>query len=206
MENPVVRSIVSHPSLAFPVAGTIVNYNPALGADGIIGVKSGFTSEALGCLATAAFRSVAGQSVLVVAVSLGQPGGLWGAGSADEGLLSGLGRAARSASTSRSRRSSSGRNGLGRRRCAARRCASPASRRSSSAGPVCKISASILPVEELRRRTSRIDGDRCSFPGSYGVLAAGSTPRLERCAGDRESWRFDDGERSDVRFDGDTSG
>ena len=76
MENPVVRSIVSNESLPFPVAGTIVNYNPALGVDGVIGVKSGYTSQALGCLATAAYRTVGGHRELVVAVSLGQPGGL----------------------------------------------------------------------------------------------------------------------------------
>jgi D-alanyl-D-alanine carboxypeptidase (penicillin-binding protein 5/6) len=87
MENPVVRAIVAHPSLPFPVAGTINNYNPALGVDGIIGIKSGYTSEAQGCLATAAFHEVDGREVLMVAVTLGQPGGLYGAGTADEALL-----------------------------------------------------------------------------------------------------------------------
>jgi D-alanyl-D-alanine carboxypeptidase (penicillin-binding protein 5/6) len=87
MQNPVVRSIVNHPSLPFPVAGTITNYNPALGVDGIVGIKSGYTSEAEGCLATAAFHNVDGHQVLVVAVTLGQPNGLTGAGTSDEALL-----------------------------------------------------------------------------------------------------------------------
>lgn len=87
MGNPVVRSIVSHPSLAFPVAGTINNYNPALGVDGIVGVKSGYTSEAGGCLATAAYKKVGNQSVLVLSVSVGQPDALYGAARADEALL-----------------------------------------------------------------------------------------------------------------------
>lgn len=87
MANPVVRSIVSHPTLTYPVAGTIRNYNPALGVDGIVGIKSGYTSEAGGCLATAAYRSVGGQSVLVISVATGQPDGLYGAARADEALL-----------------------------------------------------------------------------------------------------------------------
>jgi D-alanyl-D-alanine carboxypeptidase (penicillin-binding protein 5/6) len=87
MADPVARSIVSMPSRAFPVAGTIENFNPALGTDGIVGVKSGFTSEAQGCLVTAAYRDVGGARVLVVAASLGQPGGLYGAADTDESLL-----------------------------------------------------------------------------------------------------------------------
>ena len=87
MSNPVVRSIVRQPSLPFQVNGTIWNFNPALGTDGIIGVKSGYTSQAQACLATAAFRDVGGRSVLVVAVSLSQPWSLTAAAKADEALL-----------------------------------------------------------------------------------------------------------------------
>jgi D-alanyl-D-alanine carboxypeptidase (penicillin-binding protein 5/6) len=91
MENPVVRGIVSKRSLPFPVAGTIWNYNPGLGVGGIIGVKSGFTSQAQSCLATAAYRTVAGRRVLVVAVTLGQTGGLGEAARVDEQLLDSAG-------------------------------------------------------------------------------------------------------------------
>jgi D-alanyl-D-alanine carboxypeptidase (penicillin-binding protein 5/6) len=91
MENPVVRGIVSKRSLPFPVAGTIWNYNPGLGVGGIIGVKSGFTSQAQGCLATAAYRTAAGHHVLVVAVTLGQTGGLREAARVDEQLLDSAG-------------------------------------------------------------------------------------------------------------------
>jgi D-alanyl-D-alanine carboxypeptidase (penicillin-binding protein 5/6) len=87
MSNPVVRTIVRQPSIPFQVNGTIWNFNPALGTDGIIGVKSGYTSEADACLATAAFREVGGKKVLVVAVSLGQPFSLTAAAHADEALL-----------------------------------------------------------------------------------------------------------------------
>ena len=93
MRDPLVRSIVSQKLLAFPVAGTIRNVNPALGVDGIVGVKSGYTSKALGCLATAGYQVVGGKSVLVVVVSLGQPDGLYGAARVDEGLLSATRRA-----------------------------------------------------------------------------------------------------------------
>lgn len=89
MRLPVVRSIVANPSLPFPVAGRVTNYNPALGTDGIVGVKSGFTPQAQGCLATAAYRVVGGRTVLVVAVSLDQPDALYGAARADEALLAG---------------------------------------------------------------------------------------------------------------------
>ena len=87
MTEPVVRGIVSQAHVAFPVAGTIWNYNPALGVDGIVGVKSGFTQHAQGCLVTAAFRAVGGRRVLVVSASVGQPDGLYGAARADEALL-----------------------------------------------------------------------------------------------------------------------
>lgn len=88
MANPVIAAIVSHPQLAFPVTGTITNYNPALGVDGIIGIKSGWTFEAKSCLVTAAYRSVNHQqNVLIVSVTLGQPGGLVNPAHVDEALL-----------------------------------------------------------------------------------------------------------------------
>jgi serine-type D-Ala-D-Ala carboxypeptidase (penicillin-binding protein 5/6) len=81
------RFIVRMQQARLPVAGVIPNYNPAIGVDGIIGVKSGWTSEAGACLATAAYRSAAGQSVLVESVTLGQPGGLQAPALIDEALL-----------------------------------------------------------------------------------------------------------------------
>ena len=87
MANQAVRSIVRNASLPFPVVGTITNYNPALGRDGIIGVKSGFTGHAGGCLVTAAYTKVGTQNVLVVTGVTGQPNGLYQAAAADEQLL-----------------------------------------------------------------------------------------------------------------------
>ena len=87
MENPVFRSIVALPEVAFPVMGYIWNYNPALGLDGIIGVKSGFTPQAAGCLVTAAWHLVGGRKVLEVAAVTGQRFGLWQAAQVDEALM-----------------------------------------------------------------------------------------------------------------------
>jgi D-alanyl-D-alanine carboxypeptidase (penicillin-binding protein 5/6) len=87
MGNPVVRGIVRRTNLAFPVAKKIWNANPAIGTDGIVGVKSGWSIKAAGCLVTAAFRAVAQRGVLVIAVTLGQPGGIWDAVKIDEALL-----------------------------------------------------------------------------------------------------------------------
>jgi D-alanyl-D-alanine carboxypeptidase (penicillin-binding protein 5/6) len=69
--DPLVRTIVRRRRAGFPVTGSIPNPNPALGIDGIIGIKGGYTSEARNCLVTAAFRSR--HRVLVVSVALGQP-------------------------------------------------------------------------------------------------------------------------------------
>lgn len=88
MGSAVVRSIVRRHHITLPVAGTISNYNPALGDDGIIGVKSGWTNEAKSCLVTAAYKRVHGRGALVVSVALGQTGGLSAPASDDEALLS----------------------------------------------------------------------------------------------------------------------
>jgi len=87
MRNPVARLIVTQKSITFPVAGTIPNFNPALGVDGIIGVKSGFTHAAMGCLAVAAMRTVGHHQVMMIAVSTGSLDGLYGAARVDEQLL-----------------------------------------------------------------------------------------------------------------------
>ncbi len=88
MENPVVRSIVDLQSAPFPVVGTIHAANPALGIDGIIGVKSGWTTAANGCLAVAAMDRVRGRDVMLIAVTTGNLDGLYGAARVDEQLIS----------------------------------------------------------------------------------------------------------------------
>jgi D-alanyl-D-alanine carboxypeptidase (penicillin-binding protein 5/6) len=84
MADPVVRGIVGQQSISLPVVGALPNRNPALGVDGIIGVKGGYSSHAHHCLVTAAFRSH--HASLVISVALGQPDDLTPA-RIDEALL-----------------------------------------------------------------------------------------------------------------------
>jgi D-alanyl-D-alanine carboxypeptidase (penicillin-binding protein 5/6) len=87
MANQEVDSLVRMPSVTLPVAGTIATYTPLLGLDGIIGVKSGYTSAAGGCDVVAAIRTLHGRSTLLLAAVTGQQGpnvlfqaGLYGLG------------------------------------------------------------------------------------------------------------------------------
>jgi serine-type D-Ala-D-Ala carboxypeptidase (penicillin-binding protein 5/6) len=98
LQIPVFRQIVAMPQVMLPVAGLAYNVNAALGHDGIVGVKTGSTSQAGGCLAFAATRTIAGSQVTIVGVVLGvqataaQPSELDGVISASENLLGSVGR------------------------------------------------------------------------------------------------------------------
>jgi D-alanyl-D-alanine carboxypeptidase (penicillin-binding protein 5/6) len=74
MENPTFAGIVRMPSVTLPVAGTISTYTPLLGFQGVIGVKSGFTTAAGGCDVVAVVRMVHGQPTLVLGAVTGQTG------------------------------------------------------------------------------------------------------------------------------------
>jgi D-alanyl-D-alanine carboxypeptidase (penicillin-binding protein 5/6) len=74
MAIPTFAAVVSQTSIVLPIAGEIPNYVSSIGTDGIVGVKSGFTQAAMGCLVLAADRMVAGRKVLVMAAVTGQPG------------------------------------------------------------------------------------------------------------------------------------
>jgi D-alanyl-D-alanine carboxypeptidase (penicillin-binding protein 5/6) len=71
LQIPAFRQIVALPQVTLPVAGVAYNVNAGLGHDGIIGVKTGSSSQAGGCLAFAAIRTVAGSQVTIVGVVLG---------------------------------------------------------------------------------------------------------------------------------------
>ena len=73
MADPTFAAVVAQPAVTLPLAGTLQNYVP-VGTEGIVGVKSGFTQAAMGCLVMAAQRSVGGRDVLVLAAVTGQPG------------------------------------------------------------------------------------------------------------------------------------
>lgn len=74
MEDATFRSIVRMSAVTLPVAGTIATYTPLLGFQGVIGVKSGFTTAAGGCDVVAVERSVHGRTVLILAAVTGQVG------------------------------------------------------------------------------------------------------------------------------------
>jgi len=74
MTVPTFAAVVAQPSITLPLAGTMDNYVTQVGTDGIVGVKSGFTQAALGCLVLAAQREVDGHQVLVLAAVTGQIG------------------------------------------------------------------------------------------------------------------------------------
>ena len=97
LQIPAFRQIVAMPQVTLPVAGLAYNVNAALGHDGIVGVKTGSSSQAGGCLAFAATRTVAGSQVTIVGIVLGvqataaQPSELGGVISASENLLGSVG-------------------------------------------------------------------------------------------------------------------
>jgi serine-type D-Ala-D-Ala carboxypeptidase (penicillin-binding protein 5/6) len=74
MANAAFASLVRMSSVTLPVAGTISTYTPLLGLEGIIGVKSGFTTAAGGCDVLGVVRTVHGEPVLMLAAVTGQTG------------------------------------------------------------------------------------------------------------------------------------
>ncbi len=73
MAIPTFAEVVSLTSVTLPVVGTVPNIVTQIGSDGVIGIKSGFTAQAGGCMVLAADREVGGRRVLAIAAVLGQP-------------------------------------------------------------------------------------------------------------------------------------
>lgn len=73
LTDPVLAQIVNQKQGVVPVAGTIYNTNWLLGTDGIVGIKTGNTSEAGGCFLFAATHNLSGQNVTVVGAVLNAP-------------------------------------------------------------------------------------------------------------------------------------
>jgi D-alanyl-D-alanine carboxypeptidase (penicillin-binding protein 5/6) len=71
---PALAAITAQSSAVVPVAGVVRNTNTLLGQDGIVGLKTGSTQAAGGCLLVAAWQQVNGHSTLIVAATFGQPG------------------------------------------------------------------------------------------------------------------------------------
>jgi D-alanyl-D-alanine carboxypeptidase (penicillin-binding protein 5/6) len=57
-----------------PEAGVVRNYNTLLGQDGIVGLKTGSTQAAGGCVLLAAWVKERGRDTLIVTATFGQPG------------------------------------------------------------------------------------------------------------------------------------
>jgi serine-type D-Ala-D-Ala carboxypeptidase (penicillin-binding protein 5/6) len=74
MQVPALAAIVDMPAAVIPVAGLIRNTNTLLGRDGIVGLKTGSTQAAGGCVLVAAWQQVSGHETLIVAAAFGQPG------------------------------------------------------------------------------------------------------------------------------------
>ena len=74
MQVPALAAAVAMPAAVVPVAGEIRNTNTLLGQDGIVGLKTGSTQAAGGCLLAAAWQRVNGHNTLIVAATFGQPG------------------------------------------------------------------------------------------------------------------------------------
>jgi serine-type D-Ala-D-Ala carboxypeptidase (penicillin-binding protein 5/6) len=77
LKNPTLAGIVDLKAERVPVAGTVTNTNHLLGLDGVVGIKTGSTSEAGGCLLFAVHIAVGGVPVTMVGAVLGQPGEPW---------------------------------------------------------------------------------------------------------------------------------
>lgn len=74
MEDPVFRSIVRQPSVTLPISGTLPTYTPLLGTPGVVGVKSGFTTQAGGGDVLAYRATVDGRPVTALAAVTNQEG------------------------------------------------------------------------------------------------------------------------------------
>ncbi|MFB9180581.1 D-alanyl-D-alanine carboxypeptidase family protein [Dactylosporangium sucinum] len=70
MQVPVLAQIVAMSKVTLPVVGQVENVNTQLGKDGLVGIKTGFTDEAGGCLLFAADFSAEGQRFRVIGAVL----------------------------------------------------------------------------------------------------------------------------------------
>ena len=74
MQVPALAAIAAMPTAVVPVAGRIRNTNTLLGQNGIVGLKTGSTQAAGGCVLIAAWQEVSGRKTLIVAGTFGQSG------------------------------------------------------------------------------------------------------------------------------------
>lgn len=70
MQLPVLAQIVAMSKATLPVVGEVGNVNTQLGKDGLVGIKTGFTDQAGGCLLFAAEFSAEGQRLRIIGAVL----------------------------------------------------------------------------------------------------------------------------------------
>jgi D-alanyl-D-alanine carboxypeptidase (penicillin-binding protein 5/6) len=99
MADPTFAEIVAEPQVNLPLAGTLRNYNTLVGTDGIIGIKTGNSLAAGGCVVVAAKRPIGGHDQLLYAAVVGVPGKapLAGALAAARALVDGAGSSVKQA-------------------------------------------------------------------------------------------------------------
>jgi serine-type D-Ala-D-Ala carboxypeptidase (penicillin-binding protein 5/6) len=74
MQVPALAAIAAMSMAVLPVVGVVRNYNTLLGQDGIVGLKTGSTQAAGGCVLIAAWHKAGAHDILIVAATFGQPG------------------------------------------------------------------------------------------------------------------------------------
>jgi serine-type D-Ala-D-Ala carboxypeptidase (penicillin-binding protein 5/6) len=73
MNEPVLAQIVGQAQVDLPVAGTSFNVNYALGAQGIVGIKTGSSPKAGACFLFAATAKIGGKAAMVVGAVMNEP-------------------------------------------------------------------------------------------------------------------------------------
>ena len=73
MDDPTFAEVVGMESVTLPLVGTRPNIVTEIGSNNVVGVKSGYTSQAGGCMVLAANRTIDGRTVLVLVAVLSQP-------------------------------------------------------------------------------------------------------------------------------------
>jgi D-alanyl-D-alanine carboxypeptidase (penicillin-binding protein 5/6) len=72
MAIPAFAEVVAMPSANLPVAGTVANFNKVVGTGGFVGVKTGSTAQAGGCVVFANRQTAGGRPILILGAVLGQ--------------------------------------------------------------------------------------------------------------------------------------
>lgn len=73
--DPVFARTVNMRAVDLPVAGTVTNFNRAVGTGGYVGIKTGSDASAGGCLMFANRQRAAGRAITILGVVLGQGAG-----------------------------------------------------------------------------------------------------------------------------------